>query len=193
MDNLARFRRGDEVLFRDLVEEHSPRLLGIARPFAEDLDEAHDLVQETWVRAYAKRELYEGRGPLLGWLCAICRNICVSASRRGAAGRHSSLDRDGRDEPIVELAGSSKGEPDTASERAALRRAVGLALMELSGRQRDVVIYRMLEGRSTRETAKALDVAEGTVKATLHHALARLAPHLEDWAPGTRERETERR
>ena len=192
MTDLARFRQGDEDLFRELVEQHSPRLLSIARSFAADLDEAHDLVQETWVRAYRKRERYEGRGSLLGWLCAICRNVCLSAGRRGTARRLVSSNGEDGSQPSLELALPAGREPDRVSERAALRQAVVLALLELSDRQRDVVIYRLLEGRSTRETATALGVAEGTVKATLHHALARLEPYLSDWAPTAQTRDKER-
>jgi RNA polymerase sigma factor (sigma-70 family) len=53
--------------------------------------------------------------------------------------------------------------------------------MELPDRERDVVILRMLEGRSTREAAEALGCAEGTVKATLSHALKKLHSSMEIW------------
>ena len=55
--------------------------------------------------------------------------------------------------------------------------------MDLSESERDVVVLRMLEQRSTRETADALRCAEGTVKATLHHALKKLQHSMEVWVP----------
>ncbi len=60
---------------------------------------------------------------------------------------------------------------------------VRTALMDLSERERDVVVLRMLEQRSTHETADALRCAEGTVKATLHHALKKLQHSMEVWVP----------
>ena len=65
MEALARFRAGEERTFQRIVEEYSPRLLGIIRPFAHDLDEAHDLLQEAWLRAYDKRRTFRGSGSLL--------------------------------------------------------------------------------------------------------------------------------
>ncbi|MFQ5890586.1 MAG: RNA polymerase sigma factor, partial [Gemmatimonadota bacterium] len=74
---LAGFHSGDGELFRRLVEQHSPRLLAIARSFAADVEEAHDLVQETWRRAFEKRRTYRGSGTLSGWLYAVCRSVCL--------------------------------------------------------------------------------------------------------------------
>lgn len=65
---LQRFHAGDEQLFRRLVDELSPRLLAVTRSFSRDLDEAHDLLQETWQRAYTKRGSFRGEGSILAWL-----------------------------------------------------------------------------------------------------------------------------
>ncbi len=171
-EELAGFHAGDEATFRRLVDEHSPRLLAIARPFASGGDAAHDLVQETWVRAYQRRETYLGRGPILGWLCAICRNVCLSETRRASG-------REVREASVAERSlGALEGSPDERAERNEARRRLFRALLELPERQRSVVVLRMLEGRSTRECAAALECAEGTVKASLHHALKNLARSL---------------
>jgi len=59
---LSRFRVGDEEIFGRLVEEYSPRLLAFVRPFATDTDDAHDLLQDMWRRAYDKRQSFAGSG-----------------------------------------------------------------------------------------------------------------------------------
>ncbi len=134
--DLSRFRTGEEAVFRRVVEDYSPRLLAFVRPFAADLDDAHDLLQEMWHRAYEKRRSFSGSGSLLGWLYAVCRTVCLaSAERRTARG------------------GLAAGSP----------------------------LARMLRQRSTRETAEMLGCAEGTVKATLHHALKKLQISTEVW------------
>jgi len=168
-----RFRRGDADLFRVLVDVHSPRLLAVARSVAADLDDAHDLVQETWVRAYEKRRSFSGKGTMIGWLLTMCRNLAFSDHRR------TSRVVGGLGDSATDGAPS----PGDHAEWAALRDAIHLAVLDLPPRERDVVVLRMLDGRSTRETAQVLACAEGTVKATLFHALRKLERPLEVWAP----------
>ena len=176
MEVLARFRAGEEMTFQRIVEEYSPRLLGIIRPFAQDLDEAHDLLQETWLRAYDKRRTFRGSGSLLGWLCTISRNLCRARLRRKKVPeRHLSP----QDQPEAAPEDAPKG----ALQANQRRRSIAEVLMELPRRQRDVVLLRILEGHSTAETARELGCAVGTVKATLHQALRKLEPFLEEWNP----------
>ena len=66
-------------------------------------------------------------------------------------------------------------------ERADLRRTVARALRRLPNRERTVLIFRLIEERSTRETAEALDCAEGTVEATLHHAVRKMQIAMRAW------------
>ncbi len=170
--DLSGFRDGDGAVFRRVVEAYSPRLVAFVRPFADDLDEAHDLLQQMWHRAYEKRRSYSGSGTLLGWLYAVSRTVCLASVERRAS-------RDG-------LAAGSPLAPDSPDpqhdvEQAMLRESIHRAVMELPERERDVVVLRMLRQRSTRETAEMLGCAEGTVKATLHHALKKLQKSMEVW------------
>lgn len=178
-EELRRFRDGDHDLFRELVERHSTRLLGLARAYAADADDAHDLLQETWVRAYARRTTYAGRGSVLGWLLVVCRNVCVSHKRSPAA---ASAPRERPAAELVERAPGSES-PERDLERTGLRRALVDALLALPERQREAVVRRLIEGRSTRATAGLMGCAEGTVKASLHAALAKLRGHLVEWSP----------
>ena len=171
----ARFHAGDETLFRRLVEEHSPRLLAVVRPFAGDLDEAHDLLQETWRRVYEKRKTFSGVGTLLGWLYAVCRSVCMTTAKRKATRAGAALE-------VGMAHGSPSLDPGASVERAALQSSIYRAVMDLPERERDVVILRMLEGLSTREAAERMGCAEGTVKAALHHAMKRLQSSMEVWA-----------
>ena len=68
-------------------------------------------------------------------------------------------------------------------EDADFRRDLNAAIMQLPDRERDVVILRLLDQRSTVETAAALGCAEGTVKAALHHAVGKLRTSIKEWAP----------
>ncbi len=172
---LDSFRRGDRALFRRLVDEHSPRLLAVASSYMASGDEAHDAVQEVWIKAFERREQLHSAGALLGWLLTTCRNVCLTEARKGGVrGRHV------RDVPGAEP--SEPPPPDLPAERAALRADISGAIATLPERQRDTVVLRILEGLSTKETAMRLGCAEGTVKAALHQALKKLNPLLRSWS-----------
>lgn len=164
--DLQRFHAGDEGLFTELVRTHSPRLLPQLRRYAGVDADAHDLLQETWLRAYAKRRSFEGRGSFIGWLLVVARNVGAAAVRRRVR------------RPVTEEL------PDLAAphdqESITLRDSLRDAVLALPERQREVVLLRLVEGLSTTETARLLGCAEGTVKATLHHATRKLRELLRE-------------
>ncbi len=173
-DLLPAFYAGDHALFRRLVEVHTPRLIAFVRPFADGEDDAEDLVQETWQLVYRKREAFRGTGTLLGWIYSIARNVCLGRRRRVVA-RSAAL-------PDPELhMGARAASAELVVEDADFRRDLNSAIMQLPERERDVVILRLVEQRSTRETATTLDCAEGTVKAALHHAVHKLRVTIKEW------------
>jgi len=168
---LLAFRRGDEVYFRALIDAYSPRLLACARSFLPDLDEARDVVQDVWVRAYERRRSYSGSGSLLAWLLTMCRNASVSAIRSGTVRKRAK----GTLGVARAVRPAAAADPSTDAQRAEVRELVYGAVADLPERQRAVVTLRILEGKTTAQTAEALGIAPGTVKATLHHALRNLA------------------
>jgi len=171
---LPSFYAGDHALFRRLVEAYTPRLIAFVRPFADGEDDAEDLVQETWQLVYRKRETFRGTGTLLGWIYSIARNVCLGRRRRVVA-RSAALP-----DPELHMGAVSA---ELVVEDAEFRRDLNAAIMQLPDRERDVVILRLLEQRSTLETAAALGCAEGTVKAALHHAVGKLRKSIKEWAP----------
>lgn len=179
-DLLARFHAGEEKLFEALVDQHTPRLLLVARAFSSHEEEARDLVQETWVRAYRKRRSYRSAGSLFGWLAAVCRSIALNRLR--AAGRRPADRLDDHASAAVAASGGP-GVAGAEIDAEAVRRNLHRALLELGERRRQVVLLRLVEGRTTAETAERLGIAEGTVKATLHQALAALRAQLQEWQP----------
>ena len=147
------------------MREHSPRLLASLRSYATADADAHDLLQETWLRAYRKRGTYEGRGSFAGWLLMVARSVGVNAVSA-------------RNTRFVQQYADIAVDPDADS--ALLRTILYDAVLTLPPRQRDVVLMRLMEGLSTAETAYRLDCAQGTVKATLHHAIHKLQTLLKE-------------
>lgn len=114
-------------------------------------------------------------GSFAGWLYSVCRSVCLAAERK----------RSTRDSTLADVGltrGAPPPAPDTAAEDEEMRRSLQRAVMELPAREREVVVLRLVEGRSVRETALAMGCAEGTVKAALHHAMRKLEANMEVWA-----------
>ena len=166
--DVARFHAGDERLFTDLVRDYSPRLAAQLRRYAHTDSDVADLLQDVWVRAYQKRRSFDGRGSLFGWLLTICRTVGLAGVKRAQM------------ETLLEdHIGSAK---DTERDVYAKLdyEQVRDVIDALPLRQREVVLLRIVEGRSTMETAQALGCAEGTVKASLHAALQKLQQTLRE-------------
>lgn len=170
--DIERFHSGDERLFAELVRLYSPRLVPHLRRYAGAEADVSDLLQDVWLRAFNKRRGFDGRGSLFGWLLTICRTVGLAAVGR----RDDAIDVDA----IDQLAIAHELEP--AVFRTSEYRRVRAAVDALPARQREVVLLRITEDRSTAEAARILGVAEGTVKASLHVAIHRLREILKEKA-----------
>lgn len=171
--DLSAFHRGDPDLFERLVASLSPRLAATIRPLVTGPDDVLDVVQEAWQRAFARRTEFRGDGSLAGWLLTIARHVALAKTRQPSA----RLAHVVADDTLASA--EAGGEP----ERFALNRALVAAVADLPPRERDTLICRLVMGYSTRETATRIGCAEGTVKAALSHAMAKLRPRLQDWMP----------
>ena len=167
--DLEAFRRGEDWIFRRLVREHSPRLIAYLRDYAPDQVGAEELTQSVWVRAFERRQSFRADGTLLGWLLSIARSLALDDWRR---------ERRMRTLPSTAAPLDVASQPEDPAERAERAARVRAAVLSLPPRQRDTVVLRVLDGLSTKEAADWLGCAEGTVKAALHQALARLTREL---------------
>ena len=129
-----------------------------------DLQEAHDVVQEAFCRAYARWGTVSGYEDPVGWVRRVAWNLAVSRWRRTRSALRF-VRRQARVEPPVE---------GPSPERV----AVMAALAELPERQRRVVVLRYIGDLTVPEIAEREGVAEGTVKSWLHRARAHLAALL---------------
>ena len=162
-----RLRAGDQALFRSLVRETSPRMLHLIRSFARDEDHAADLLQASWIHIYRKRARFSGTGSFLGWALAVCRNVCRMEARRRRGVGPVRLD---------ELGEVHDTSPGPADEQVHRQRAEALyaALGRLGARERDAILLRIIEGRSTAEVARILAVQQSSVRSLIHRGLKKL-------------------
>ena len=158
---------GDSFAYKRFLEAVTPALRALAqrnlaRCGAGNSD-VEDIVQETLLAIHLKRQTWDPDRPIGPWVVAIARNKFIDALRR--RGRRAEY----LTEDIAEF-------PDEANCPDALdRHELEGMLQKLNDRQRDIVRSLAVDGATVRETAHRLDMKEGTVRVSLHRALAALA------------------
>jgi RNA polymerase sigma-70 factor (ECF subfamily) len=154
--------------------EHLPRLYRVARAWCDSLEEAEDLVQETYARVLARPRLLRGDEEL-GYLLRALRNTLVS-QRRAASRRPAAA-------PLDEQLAAATG-PSADPPRAAEINRVYAAIRQLPDEFREAIVAVDVAGLSYGEAAHALGVPEGTLTSRLFRARDRVAELLEGRSTG---------
>ncbi|MDB4916173.1 MAG: hypothetical protein JWM95_3817 [Gemmatimonadetes bacterium] len=180
-DLLARARSGDDEAFRLLVIRHEPVVAATVIGMLGRGDDAEDVGQETFIRFHHALHDFREESALKTYLVRIAVNLSLNALKRRRRLSLRFLSRDAA-APLREPAVLPPAEEEAEERRSIVRRAVGL----LSARHRPVVVLRMLQDLSTKETAEALGIPEGTVLSRLSRAMkeleATLAPYMRSGA-----------
>ncbi|HEX7051855.1 MAG TPA: sigma-70 family RNA polymerase sigma factor [Longimicrobiales bacterium] len=174
---LARARAGDEEAFRLLVERYEPVVASTVIGMLGPGDEADDVGQETFIRFYRSLDRFRGEASLATYLRRIAMNLSLNALERRRRWLRRFVSRDRVAAPLPEPGEDGEAVIE-ARERQALVRA---ALDRLGPKHRPVVVLRMIDGCSTRETAEILGIPEGTVLSRLARALERIERDLEPY------------
>ena len=156
------FKKGDDRAFDAIVRRFQDRIFRLASVWLFDAQNAPDAAQEVFVRSHKGLRRFRFRAAPFTWLYRTTRLVCHEFNRRR---RTDPLD----DEPVD---AESSPERHVTEHDAALR--VRGFVSELPERQREVVMLRVFEDLSVRDTAQAMGCREGTVKALLHKAMGRL-------------------
>lgn len=160
-----------DELMRALHDEHAAALWAYCLRLTErDHARAHDITQETLLRAWQHPEVLE-RGPSMvrGWLFTVARNIVIDEWR------HRRL----RPETVTDEVPEPAGDQD-AVDSLLQKWVVAEAMTRLSTDHREVLRQCYVEGRSVADAARRLGVPEGTVKSRTHYALRALRLALEE-------------
>jgi len=161
--------------FREIMRRHNRRLFRVARSVTRDDAEAEDVVQETYLHAYAALGSFRGEAGLGTWLTRIALNEAVGRIRR----RRNTTDLDVLEAmppaQILFLDGPPFGstmadDPERAAARRQLRGVIEAAVDHLPQPFRTVFVLRDMEGLSVEETALSLGLKPETVKTRLHRA-----------------------
>jgi len=188
---LVRARAGDERAFAAIVDRYEARVAATVVGMLGPGDESEDVGQETFIRLYRYLDRYRGEAALGTYLTRIAMNLSLTALRKRKRwfSRFVSVESapggaaEGREPvgPGLEMiAVDSEQGPLGLLERAERKDRVHRALADLNPDHRAVVVLRWMDGLSTKETAMALGVPEGTVMSRLSRAMDRLAVTLKE-------------
>lgn len=176
-------REGDRSAFRTLVERYQRKMAGLAIGMLRDPDDALDVVQEAFAKAYQNLGRFKGDSSFYTWLYRITVNLCIDHQRReGRLVRLPIGASDESDAPSVPaVADESVGaDPVRGAQDAELRAHLERAMAELTPEHRAVILLREVEGLSYDEMSQALGCPKGTVMSRLHYARRQLQDKLRE-------------
>lgn len=175
---VARARSGDRSAYRELVERYQRRAFAVALEVVRNREDAEDIVQEAFVKAYLSLDDFRGESAFYTWLYRIVYNMAIDYRRRVARRGGDSRSLDGvqvsDDSDLGPVAMGHIESPHDNLIRKEQRRSLRSALDELSEEHRTVILLREVEGLSYAEIARVVGVSRGTVMSRLHYARKRL-------------------
>ena len=178
---VERCRQGDIAAFEPLVEKYRQRVWRLAYNVLRDREDAWDVAQEAFIKAYQALPAFRGQSAFYTWLFRIVMNVASDRARaRAARGRAFGTERvpeEDWDRVLVDEPADNPS-PEAAAATAQDRERITRALATLSEQHRHIIVLSDIEGLSYKEIADVLDIPMGTVMSRLHNARRRLRAAL---------------
>jgi len=179
---VERCQTGELEAYEVLVGRYRQRVFSLAYGMLRNEQDATDLSQETFVKAWQAIRGFKKNASFYTWLYRITTNLCIDfvrkRDRRPTVPFEETIDPDS--DADVEVAPSSQPLPDEEVRRKELREQIDVALQELSPEHRAVIQLREYEGMDYAEIAKAVGCQIGTVMSRLHYARKHLQKLLKE-------------
>lgn len=173
-------RAGDIGAFEGLVRRYDRNVFRIAQHITQNREDAEDVVQDAFLKAYQNLGQFQGQSKFYTWLVRITVNEALMRLRRRRPERMVSIDEDVKTEEDSmprEIADWSPN-PEQMYNQAELKEILGKTIQGLPPSFRTVFVLRDVEGLSTEETAEALDLSIPAVKSRLLRARLQLRERL---------------
>ncbi len=168
---IERAREGDRAAFGELVRQHRDAVYRFAVRWVADPDQALDIAQEVFVRAFDGLKGYRGDGRFRTWLFSIALNAARSAARKQKRRGEVHLD-------VIANFPDLRTPPDAKAARAQAFARAAKELASLPEKQRGAVTLRIYEGLSFREIGEILGCSEGSARVNYHHGIQKLRESL---------------
>jgi RNA polymerase sigma-70 factor (ECF subfamily) len=171
---ISRFQDGDASAFDEIVRRHQKMTHMLALRLLGDTEEALEVSQNVFLRAFQNLKDFRGQSKLSSWLYRITYNLCMKRLRNRRLRRFLSLDNEEYPLPNIE-------NPDEQFERQEFRRDLQLSIAKLPPQQKAVFTLHHLQGLKLSEVAEVMNRDIGTVKALHYHAVRKLRSALKEW------------
>lgn len=174
-DLIQKARSGDQDAFGQLVVDHQNKVYTLCVHMVTDREEAADLAQEAFLKAWRNLSSFHGESSFATWMHRLATNVCLDYLRKQARRQNIStaVSLDDEDANWSEPADHSQ-DPQAHLEQEERKRALARALAELPEHHRRMLLMREVSGMSYQEIADALDVDLGTIKSRIARARERL-------------------
>ena len=178
-------RHGDKEAFRELVERYQRKVLSVALGMVHNQEDALEITQETFIKAYENLNKFKGESSFYTWLYRIVVNRAIDFRRRER--RHPTValeDRAGTGNAGEGYEDTLKEErlpdPDREAQAHEIGDRVSEAINELTPDHKAVILLREVEGLSYEEISRVMQCSKGTVMSRLHYARKKLQKKLKD-------------
>ena len=164
-------KQGDQSAFEQLVLDNQNKVYSLALRLVGDREEAADLAQEAFVRAWQGLGSFQGESSFATWVYRLTTNVCIDHLRKKKRreGVEAAVSLDDEDSGWAEPADWEQ-DPQLQLERSERGKALARGLARLPDWQRRALVLRELSGLSYQEIAEALDIDIGTVKSRIARA-----------------------
>jgi RNA polymerase sigma-70 factor (ECF subfamily) len=175
---IAECLQGDTLAFGELIRRYQDRLFNLVYRLLGSVEDAQDVVQDTFLNAYKSLQTFKGDAEFFTWLYRIAWNTAVSLKRkqRLAMSLHAGRSGQGGIDPLDVSEGN---QPGHALERAEQDQRIQQALDRLSPEHRAVLVLKEMEGQKYETIADILQLPVGTIRSRLHRARIELREILE--------------
>jgi RNA polymerase sigma-70 factor (ECF subfamily) len=178
---LARARDGDTVAFDSLITRHRERIYVHTFQIVRNEEDALDLTQETFIRAWRSLAGFDGTATLSSWLHRIATNASIDLCRRRRIRPQTEIESGPMEiDPASRTTPSRPEAPGSGLDRVEIKRRIEEAFSTLSPDHRAVVVLREIEDLSYEEIARHLGCSLGTVMSRLFYARKKLQTLLRD-------------
>lgn len=177
---VAQARKGDDRAFAELVKRYEAKIFRLAQHITQNREDAEDVLQETFLRAYEHLDQFQGNSKFYTWIVRIAVNQALMKLRRRRTDKSVSLDETidtGEDTVTREIAAWDE-DPEQRFSREELGEILDSAIQTLAPTYRSVFLLRDVDDLSTEETAEALGLSVPAVKSRLLRARLQLREKL---------------
>ena len=175
---VALCQQGRSEVFEVLVRRYMEKAFRIAFDFTHNTEEAKDLSQDAFLRAFSRIKQFDGRSSFYTWFYRLVVNLCLDHVRRKGKIVWESLETDAESTNPATWLKDTASTPDEQAIAGETQRRVDLTLNAMPNKQRTAFMLRNHQGLSVPDIAKVMKTTEGTVRVYLHRAVAALRQSL---------------